>query len=120
MELLSEVLKQKIFNTRPKIAEHMLIAMDKSSLEENSSQLRHTNNKQFEITVIFITCYNGIFNVTNKNIMFYSATSISDKTGFIQTTTPPSAYELERLNEEIKRTLIEEDRHTEREDPIFS
>ena len=37
MELLSKLLDQIAFNTRPKIEEHMLIVMDKSKYEERLS-----------------------------------------------------------------------------------
>ena len=38
MELLSKLLEQIAFNTRPKIEEHMLIDMDKSTHEEHLFQ----------------------------------------------------------------------------------
>ena len=47
MELPSKFLEQIAFNTRPKIAEHMLIVMDKSTHEEHLSQPLQTNNEQF-------------------------------------------------------------------------
>ena len=53
MELPSKLLEQIAFNTRPKIEEHMLIVMNKSTHEEPSSQPLQTNNKQFKIAVIF-------------------------------------------------------------------
>ena len=43
MELPSKVLEQIDFNTRPKIEEHFLIVMDKSSHEEHLSQPLQTN-----------------------------------------------------------------------------
>ena len=55
MELSSKLLEQRAFNTRPKIEEHMLIIMDKSTHEEQLSQPLQTNNKQFEIAVTFLT-----------------------------------------------------------------
>ena len=53
MELPSKLLEQTVFNTRPKIEEHMLISMDKSTYEEHLSQPLQTNNKQFKIAVTF-------------------------------------------------------------------
>ena len=35
MELPSKVLEQRAFNTRPKIEEHILVIMDKSTYEEH-------------------------------------------------------------------------------------
>ena len=72
MELPTKLLEQIAFNTRPKIEEHMLIVMYKSSHEEHLSQSLQTSNKQFKIAVTFLTGYNGIFNVTNENNNFFS------------------------------------------------
>ena len=71
MELPIILLEQIAFNTRPKIEEHMLNVMDKSTHEEHLSQSLQTNNKQFKIAVTFLRAYNGIFNVTNSNNKFY-------------------------------------------------
>ena len=70
MELSSKILEQRVFNTRPKIEEHMLIDMDKSTHEEHLSQPLQTNNKQFKIAVTFLTGYNGISNITSSNTKF--------------------------------------------------
>ena len=72
MELPSKLLEQIAFNTRPKIEEHMLIVMDKSTHGEQLSQPLQTTNKQFEIAITFLTGYNGTFEVTNSNIKFFS------------------------------------------------
>ena len=61
MVLPSKLLEQIAFNTRPKIEEHMLIPMDKSTYEEYFSP----PNRQFKIAVTFLSAYNCIFNVTN-------------------------------------------------------
>ena len=45
MELLSKLLEQIAFNTRPKIEEHMLIVMENSTHEEHLFQPLQTNNK---------------------------------------------------------------------------
>ena len=113
MELPSKLLEEIAFNTRPKIEEHMLIVMDKSTHDEHLSQPLQTNNKQFKIAVTFLTGYNGIFNVTDKNNKFYFLKSIIDEDGYIQITIPPGAYELENLNNEIKRIIIDEEHYTE-------
>ena len=55
MELPSKMLEQIAYNTRPKIAEHMLIVMDKSTHEEHFYQPLQKNNKQFKIAVTFLT-----------------------------------------------------------------
>ena len=118
MELPSKILEQIAFNTRSKIEEHMLIVMDKSTHEEHLSQPLQTNNKQFKIAVTFLTGYNGIFNVTDKNNKFYFMKSISDEDGYIQISIPPGAYEIESLNNEIKRIIIDEGHFTEANYPF--
>ena len=55
MELPSKLLEQIAFNTRPKIEEHMLTVMDKSTHEEHLSQTLQTNNKKFKIAITFLT-----------------------------------------------------------------
>ena len=118
MELLSKLLEQIAFNTRPKIEEHMLIVMDKSTHEVHLSQPLQTNNKQFKIAATFLTGYNGIFNVTNANNKFCFTKSISDEDGFVQITISPGAYELENLTDEIKRIIIDEEHYTEANYPF--
>ena len=113
MELSSKLLEQIAYITRPKTEEHMLVVMDKSTHEEHLSQPLQTNKKQFKIAVTFLTGYNGIFNVTNSTNKFYFMKSISDEDGFIQITIPPGAYEIESLNHEIKRIIIDEEHYTE-------
>ena len=125
MELPSKLLEQLAFNTRPKTEEHMLIVMDKSTHEEHLSQPLQTNIKQFKIAVTFLTGYNGIFNVTNENIKFYFKKTIPDEDGFIQITILQGAYDIEALNNEIKRITIDEGLYTEinypfTKKPIFS
>ena len=83
MELPSKVLEQIASITRPKIEEHILIVMDKSTHEEHLSQQLETNNKQYKIAVTFLSVYNGIFNVTNSNIKFYFKKSVTDQDDFI-------------------------------------
>ena len=107
MELPNKLLEQIAFNTRAKIEEHMLIVMDKSTHEEHLSQPLQTNNKQFKIAVTFLTGYNGIFKVTNENNKFYFKKTISGDDGFLKITIPPGAYEIENLNNEIKRNIID-------------
>ena len=117
MELPSKLLEQIALNTRPKIEEHMLIVMDESSHEEHLFQPLQTNNKQFKIAVTFLTGYNGIFNVTTENNKFYFLKSITDD-DYIQITIPPGAYEIECLNNEIKRIIIDEEHYTEANYPF--
>ena len=118
MELPSKLLEQIAFNTRPKIEDHMLIVMDKSTHKEHSSQPLQTNNKQFKIAITFLSGYNGIFNVKNSNNKFYFKKTISDEDGFVQITIPPGAYEIESLNDEIKRIIIDEEHYTEANYPF--
>ena len=117
MELPSKLLEQIAFNTRPKIEEHMLIVMDKSTHQEYLFQPLQTNNKQFKIAVTFLTGYNGIFNVTTENNKFYFLKSITDD-DHIKITIAPGAYEIESLNNEIKRIIIDQEYYTETNYPF--
>ena len=112
MELPSKLLEQIAYNTRPKIEEHMLIVMNQSNHEEHLFKPLQTNNKQFKIAITFLTGYNGIFNVTNSNNKFYFLKSITDDNHII-ITIPPGAYEIESLNNEIKRIIINQEHYTE-------
>ena len=118
MELASKKLEQIAFNTRPKIEEHMLIIMDKSTHEEHLFQPLQTNNKQFKLAVTFLTGYNGTFNVTNSNNKFYFTKSVTDKDGYIIITIPQGSYEIESLNNEIKRIIIDEEHYAEANYPF--
>ena len=118
MELPSKLLEQIAFNTRLKIEEHMLILMDKSTHEEHLFQPLQINNKQFKIAVTFLTGYNGFFNVTNSNNKFYFKKTITNGEGFIQVTIPSGAYEIESLNKEMKRIIIDEGYYTEANYPF--
>ena len=95
----------------------MLVVMDKSTHEEHLFQPLQTNNKQFKIAVTFLTGYNGIFNVTNSNNKFYFFKSITDN-DHILITIPPGAYEIESLNNEIKRIIINQEHYTETNYPF--
>ena len=117
MELPSKLLEQIAFNTRAKIEEHMLILMDKSTHKEHLSQPLQTGNKQFKVAVTFLSAYNGIFNVTNSNNKFYFFKSISDD-DHIQISIRPGVYEIEALNNEIKRIIIDEEHYTEANYPF--
>ena len=118
MELPSKLLEQIAYNTRSKIEEHMLIVMNKSTHEEHLFQPLQTNNKQFKIAVTILTGYNGIFNITSTNNKFYFMKSISDEDGYIQMSIPPGAYEIENLNNEVKRIMIDEGQYTEANYPF--
>ena len=117
MELPSKLLEQIAFNRRPKIKEHMLIVVDKSTHEEHLFQPLQTNNKQFKIAVLFLTGYKGIFNVTNSNNKFYFFKSISDD-DHIRTTIPQGSYELESLKNENKRIISGEEHYTQANYPF--
>ena len=92
--------------------------MDKSTHEKHLCQPLQTNIKQFKIAVTFLTGYNGIFNVTNSNNKFYFKKTITDEDGLIPITIPPGAYEIESLNNEIKRTIIDEEDYTQNNYPF--
>ena len=118
MELPSKLVEEIAYNTRPKIEELMLIVMDKSTHEEHLSQAIQTNHKQFKTAIIFLTAYNGIFNVTNENNEFYFKKTIAKEDGFIKITIPPGAFEIESLNKEIKRFIFDEQHCTEANYPF--
>ena len=117
MELPSKLLEQIAYNTRPKIEEHMLIIMDKSTHEEHLFQPLQTNNKQFKIAVTFPSGYNGIFNVTNSNNKFYFKKNLVGEE-FIQIRIPEGAYEIESLDAEIKRIPFDKEHFTESDYPF--
>ena len=117
MELPSKLLEQIALDTRPKVDEHVLIVMDKSTHEEHLSQPFQTNNKQFKLAVTFLSVYNGIFNVTNSNNKFYFKKSITDQNDFF--TIPLVAYEVESLNEETEGIIIAGDHFTESHYPFL-
>ena len=117
MELPSKLLEQIAFNTRSKIEEHILIIMDMSTHEEHLFHPLQTNNKQFKIAITFLSAYNGIFNVTNKNNKFYFKKNLIDE-DFIQIRIPEGAYEIESLDYEIRRILIDEEYYTESDYPF--
>ena len=56
MELPSKLLEQIAYNTRPKIEEHMLIVMDKSTHEEHLSQPLQTKKKTIYGSYHFSNC----------------------------------------------------------------
>ena len=116
MKLPIKILEQISFNTRPKIEEHMLIVMDKSTHEEHLFQSLQTNNKQFKVAETILSAYNGIFNINIKNKKFYFAKSLTED--FIRINIPYGAYGIESLNEEIKRNIIEQGHYTEEDYPF--
>ena len=118
MELPNHLLEQIVFIKRPKIEEHMLMVLDKSTYEEHLPQPLQANKKQFERAITFFTGYNGIFNVTKSNSKFYFAKSVNDEHGYIQNSIPIGAYEIESLNSEFKRIIIEEEHFTEADYPF--
>ena len=113
MELPSKLLEQIALNTRFKIQEHVLVVMDKSTCKEHLYQPLQTIKKIFKIANTFLTGYNGNFNVTDRNNKLYFIKSITDEDGFIQIIIPPGAYEIENLNNEIDRIIIDEEHYTE-------
>ena len=117
MELPSKILDQIAFNKRPKIEEHMLIIMDKSTHEEHFFQPLQTNIKRLKIAITFLSAYIGIFNVTNRNNKFYFKKALIDE-DFIQIRIPEGAYEIESLNDEIKSILIDKEYYTESNYPF--
>ena len=92
--------------------------MDKSTHEEHLSQPLQTNKKQFKIAVTFLTDFNGIFNVTNSNTRFNSKKTITDGDDFIQNTIPPGSDEIESMNNEFQRIIIDKGHYGENEYPF--
>ena len=117
MELPSKLLEQIAYNTRPKIEEHMLKVIKKSTHEEHLFQPLQTNNKQFKLAIAFLNVYKGIFNVTDKNNKFYFKKAIQDE-DFIQIRVPPGAYEIESLVDESRRIIIHKGHYTEANYPF--
>ena len=105
-------MEQFAFKTGPKNEEHLLIVLDKSTHKEHFSQPLQTNHKHFKIAVFFLTGFTGIFNVTNSNIKFYIKKTITNEDDFVQITIPPGAHEIEDLNNEIRRILIDKAYYT--------
>ena len=91
--------------------------MVKSLHEEHLFQPLQTNNKKFKLAITFLSAYYGIFNVTNRNIKFYFKKALIDE-DFIQIRIPEGAYEIESLNDEIKRFLIDKEFYTEADYPF--
>ena len=118
MEFSSKILEQIAFNSRSEIEEHMLIVIDKSTHEEHLSQPLQTNEKEFKTAVTFLTGYIGIFNVTISNNKLYFKKTITNEDGFLQITIPPGDYEIEALDKEIKRIIIDEEHYTEANYPF--
>ena len=117
MALSNKLSEQIVFNTRSRIKEHMLIVMDKSIHEEHLFQPLQTYNKQFKMAVTFLTGYNGFSNVTNLNNKFYFKKSFNDGE-FTQISMPQGAYELESLNNEIKRFIIDDGHYSKNNYPF--
>ena len=95
MDLPSKLLEQIAFATRPKIEEHMLVLLDRSTHEEHLSQPLQTDKKQFKIAVTFLTGFNGIFKFIDKNNKFYFARLLTSETFSINK--QQGAYEIESL-----------------------
>ena len=85
----------------------MSIGMKKITHEENLIQPFQTNNKQYKIDDTFLNGHNGIFKVTNKIINFHFRVSVKDDS-FNLITILPGAYDVESLDDEFKRIIIEE------------
>ena len=118
MELPSKLLGKIAFITRAKIEEHILNIMDKYNHQEHLFQLLQTDNKQFKVAVTFLSAYNGIFNITNLNNKFYFKKGF-DEGEFTQIALPPGAYEIESLNDEIKRIIIDKGPYSDSNYPFM-
>ena len=65
----------------------------------------------------FVAAYNGIFNVTNRNNKFYFNKNLNDE-DFIQIRIPEGAFEIESLDDEIKRIIIDKEHYAEANYPF--
>ena len=81
--------------------------MDNSIHEDYLAHPLKPKNKELEIAVPFLTGYNGIFNIKNKNIKFHFTKSINDK-DFSKRNISSGAYKIEPLGDEKKRNIIAE------------
>ena len=66
-----------------------------------------------------MTGYNSTFNVEKTNNKFQFKKTITNEDDFIQITIPPGAYELESMNDEFKRIIIDKGYYTEDEYPFM-
>ena len=107
MDLSCKLLERITFNTRPKCEEIMLIVINKPTYEKKLSPLLQTDDERFKIAIAFLTGFDGIFNVTNKNNKFFFTRSINDD-DLSKTTIPPGAYDIESLTNGNKRKFFEE------------
>ena len=124
MELPSKLLERIAYHTRNRTEEQMLIVMHISTHEEHLSQLLQTNKKQFKIALTFLSAYNGIFNITNSYDKFYFKNALTDES-CVQITITLGTYEIESLDDEFKRIIIDKSHYTEANypfkiKPIFS
>ena len=85
--------------------------------EENLTQPLQTKSQQYKVAVTFLAGYNGIFNVTNK-IRKLIFKSVIEGAQYDVITIPRRTYELQSLEEESKRNIIEEKYITEEEYPF--
>ena len=118
MELPTEILEQIANITRPKIEEHMLNVLDKSTHEVHLSQQLQIINKQYNLIVTFLTGYNGISIDSNSIKRFCFTVSINDD-GFNVFFVFIGACELESSNDEIKRIFIQDSYFTEENYPFI-
>ena len=96
----------------------MLVVMDKPIHEKHLTLLLQTNSKQFKLAITILTESNGIFNVINKKKTNSKFTVSINDDDFNTITVPPGAFEIESLNNEIKRNFIEEGYFTEANYPV--
>ena len=92
--------------------------MNESTREERLFQPLGTKNKQFKIAVTFLSACNGIFNVKNRKNKLYLKKEVIDE-NFIQIRIPEGVYEIESLNNEIRRILLDKEHYTETNYPFL-
>ena len=91
--------------------------MDKIIHEEHLTHPPQTYNEEFKKPLTILTGYNGILNITKEKIKFYFTVSINDD-DLYWIAISRGAYDLETLDNVMKRIFIEEGFFTEATYPL--
>ena len=87
-------------------------------MKSNYLNQHKSKNEQFKMAVTFLTGYNGVFKVTYSKNQLYLKKTTFDGDDFFQIAKPPGAYEIESINNEIKRIFIDKGHYNEIECPF--
>ena len=72
------------------------------------SQPLQINKKQFKISITFLTGYDGLLVLQIQITNSIMQNQLLIKIVFSQNSFPPCAYEIQSLNNEIKRVIVDE------------